>query len=105
MTYQPKTLIESLEYWSAAKPGHTALQFLQNNSVVDRLTYEELQVKSMRLAGLISSHTKPGDRVLLVFEAGLDFVVAFYACQYAGVIAVPCCMPRGFSKHQAIHSI
>lgn len=27
---------------------------------------------------------KPGDRVVLVYPPGLEFVVAFTACQYAG---------------------
>lgn len=32
---------------------------------------------------------KPGDRVLLVYPPGLEFIVAFLACLRAGAVAVP----------------
>jgi acyl-CoA synthetase (AMP-forming)/AMP-acid ligase II len=31
----------------------------------------------------------PGDRAILLFPPGLDFVTAFFGCLYAGVVAVP----------------
>lgn len=38
---------------------------------------------------------RKGDRVLLVFPPGLDFVRAFLSCLYAGAIAVPVYPPGG----------
>ncbi len=35
-----------------------------------------------------------GEPVLLVFPAGLDFIVAFFGCLYASAIAVPRHPPR-----------
>ncbi|WP_341273174.1 AMP-binding protein [Legionella busanensis] len=31
----------------------------------------------------------PGDRFLLIYQLGIEFIAAFYGCLYAGVIAVP----------------
>jgi len=35
----------------------------------------------------------PGDRALLLYPPGLDFIDAFFGCLYAGVVAVPCYPP------------
>ena len=46
-----------------------------------------------------------GERALLLYPAGLDFIVAFFGCLYAGVVAVPAYPPRrnrSLSRIQAI---
>ena len=37
---------------------------------------------------------KPGDRALLVYPAGLEFIAAFFGCMYAGIVAVPATYPK-----------
>jgi acyl-CoA synthetase (AMP-forming)/AMP-acid ligase II/acyl carrier protein len=37
---------------------------------------------------------RPGDRALLVYPPGLDFIAAFFGCVYAGVTAVPATYPK-----------
>ncbi|KAH8098769.1 ligase [Aureococcus anophagefferens] len=41
------------------------------------------------VAALIAAKVKPGERALLCYPPGLDFLVAFYGCLKAGVVAVP----------------
>ncbi|MEH1014684.1 fatty acyl-AMP ligase [Micromonospora sp. CPCC 206060] len=53
------------------------------------LTYGQLAADAATVAGQLSRRVAPGARVALVFEAGLDFLVAFFGCQLAGVAAVP----------------
>ena len=36
---------------------------------------------------------RQGDRALLIYPPGLDFLVGFFGCLYAGVTAVPVCPP------------
>ena len=46
-----------------------------------------------------------GQRALLLYPAGLDFIAAFFGCLYAGVVAVPAYPPRrnrSLSRIQAI---
>ena len=57
------------------------------------LTYAQLDSRARAIAATLQRTTHVGDRVLLVYPAGLDFVVAFFACLYAGVIAVPAYPP------------
>jgi acyl-CoA synthetase (AMP-forming)/AMP-acid ligase II len=60
----------------------------------DRLTFGELDLRVRAAAAVIATHARPGDRALLVYPPGLDFIVAFLGCLYAGVIAVPAYPPE-----------
>ncbi|WP_410660469.1 fatty acyl-AMP ligase [Amycolatopsis sp. lyj-112] len=57
--------------------------------VADELGYHQLDVEARRIASLLASRAAPGDRVLLLYPPGLEFLSAFLGCVYAGVIAVP----------------
>lgn len=53
------------------------------------LSYASLDHRIRALAGWLQQHTRAGDRALLLYSRGLDVVIAFWACLYAGVIAIP----------------
>ncbi len=46
-----------------------------------------------------------GERALLLYPSGLDFVVGFFGCLYAGVTAVPAYPPRRHKLQQRLRSI
>src|ERR1700745_2923805 len=73
---------------------------------------EEAQMKfseSHRRAAVVAMHLarrlRKGDRALLMFPPGLDFIVAFFGCLAAGVIAVPIMPPRRTSTRDSSESI
>jgi amino acid adenylation domain-containing protein/FkbM family methyltransferase len=53
------------------------------------LSYLEVDQQARAIGALLQSLEARGERALLVYPPGLEFVVAFYGCLYAGVIAVP----------------
>ncbi|MFE7720677.1 AMP-binding protein [Nocardia rhizosphaerihabitans] len=53
------------------------------------LTYRELDRRARAIAHTLTTRCARGDRVLLLYPAGLDYVAAFFGCLYADVIAVP----------------
>ena len=57
------------------------------------------------LAHELSRKGAPGDRALLIFPQGLDFIVALFGCMMAGVIAVPMMVPRRQSSRDSSASI
>jgi len=61
------------------------------------LTYQVLDQKAKKLAYWLHNNFDPGSRILLLYPVGLDFVQAFIACLYAGMVAVPAPIP---SQHQ-----
>ncbi|ETL44185.1 hypothetical protein F441_05640 [Phytophthora nicotianae CJ01A1] len=92
-------LLERVEKWAAETPSKTMLSFADDKGVVTAsLTCAELNKRMQNLAGLLLASTQQhskglglnqGDRVLLVYPPGLDFIVVFLACLKAGVVAVP----------------
>lgn len=59
------------------------------------MTYGELDRAARGLAVAIRRHAGVGERVLLVFPSGLDFITGFLGCLYAGTVAVPTPVPAG----------
>lgn len=84
------TLAEGLDY---AARGVTGFNFYTGRGALDViLTYAELRSQALSTARkLLSSGLKRLDRVAIVAETGADFMVTFFACQYAGF--VPCPVP------------
>jgi acyl-CoA synthetase (AMP-forming)/AMP-acid ligase II len=58
------------------------------------LTFAELDGRARSVAAGLLDIASPGDRILLVFEPGPDFVEALVGCLYAGLIAIPAPAPR-----------
>ncbi|MBD1581644.1 AMP-binding protein [Pseudoalteromonas sp. S16_S37] len=77
-----------LEHHAQTIPNHIALAKYQGSDN-QALSYSQLAQRAKALAYTLSQHNKFGDRVMLLIPNGIDYVVAFFACIYAGVIAVP----------------
>ncbi len=92
---QVESLVELLRYRAAHQPDHKGFTFLVDGEedILD-LTYAELDGKARVIAAALQSACVPGDRALLVYQPGLEYIAAFFGCLYAGVIAVPIYPPR-----------
>jgi len=84
-----------------------AFSFTDGEESEESLTYAELWHEVRGLAGYLQSRCgiRPGDRVLLLYPPGLDFVVSLFAVFAAGAIAVPAFPPRRNRKASRIRSI
>lgn len=60
-----------------------------DGSCKTHLTYRTLVTRAEKLAHTLRQHGKPGDRVALLLHGGEDFVLSFFGCMIAGMIAVP----------------
>lgn len=88
-------LVDILRCRARSQPERVAYTFLRDGESDEvHMTYEQLDRQSAAIAGQLLVRSNPGDRVMLVYEAGLDFIVAFFGCLYAGVVAVPAYPPR-----------
>ena len=83
-----------------------AYAFLGDDDEVEaRLSYGELDGKARAIGALLQSSGACGERVLLLYPPGLDFIVAFFGCLYAGAVAVPAYPPRPNRPLDRIRSI
>ncbi|MBW4636526.1 MAG: AMP-binding protein [Iphinoe sp. HA4291-MV1] len=89
------TLVDLLRKRALQQPRQVAYTFLVDGETEEvSLTYQELDQKARSLAAKLQSMKATGERALLLYPAGLEFIVAFFGCLYAGVIAVPVYPPR-----------
>src|SRR5262245_30441374 len=100
------SLVAILEHRAATQGDERALIFLTDRGAEESvLTFRELHDAANAVALRLAAVAKPGDRALLVFPPGLEFVVAFFGCLIARVIAVPMMVPRRQSARDASASI
>ncbi len=94
--YPPDTnLVDRLRYWVLATPDTIAFRFLvDGDEEVVTLTYAELDERARAIATKLLTSGLSGERVLLLFPPGLDFITAFLGCWYAKTIPVPAYPPR-----------
>lgn len=89
------TLAHALRAHVYERPQKIAYRFLKDGEAEESsLTYRELDHAARSVAALLQKHSSVGDRVLLLFPPGLDFIVALCGCFYAGRVAVPSYPPR-----------
>ena len=91
---QFSSLVAVLEHRAATQSDERALIFLTDRGAEAFLTFRELHDAANAVAKRLTAVAKPGDRALLVFPPGLEFIVAFFGCLIARVIAVPMMVPR-----------
>jgi acyl-CoA synthetase (AMP-forming)/AMP-acid ligase II len=89
------TFIHLLQERSLRQGNEIAYTFLlDGESESVSLTYRQLDQKAKELAALLQNLGLTGERALLMYPSGLDFIIGFFACLYAGVVAVPAYPPR-----------
>lgn len=96
----PDTLAQALQRRASQTPDRLALRFLTDEKTQGLvLTYRDLDLRARAIAAALQSQAAPGDRAILLFHSGPDYVAAFFGCLYAGVIAVPAYPPESNRRH------
>ncbi len=103
--FYPDSLLGRLERHATDIPGGNAFHFLRENGPADTLTFGELAARVRTLAYAIAQVAKPGDRAVLLYPQGLEFIAAFLGCLAAGVIAVPAYPPKRNRKADRLAAI
>jgi len=93
--FGPPNLVELLRHRACHQAQDQAFIYLPDgeDEQID-ITYEELDRRARAVGAMLQSMKLQGERALLLYPAGLDFIAAFFGCLYAGVIAVPAYPPR-----------
>jgi len=94
------TIGEALDY---AAQGRRGLNFHDARGTLTRAyTFAELREDALVVARrFVTLGIKPGDRVALVAETGVEFASAFFGAVYAGAWPVPLPLPTSFGGREA----
>lgn len=71
--------------------------FLRGNEhpAEDVITFSEMERRVKSIAVNLLEKITPGEKVILCYPPGIDYILAFYGCLYAGIVAVPVYPPQG----------
>jgi acyl-CoA synthetase (AMP-forming)/AMP-acid ligase II len=100
------TMVDLLTDRAQEQPNQTAYTFLHRGETeIGKLNYQELDRQARAIASRLQSLNATGERALLLYPPGLEFIAAFFGCLYAGVIAVPAYPPRRNQKMTRLQAI
>jgi len=89
-----------------ANPKKTAcIQLNKAGEEIVHFTYSELISNSLNISKQLNKQFKKRDHCLIAIPGGVEFVVAFLGCLFAGIVAVPVIAPKRNSKNQRFFSI
>ncbi len=92
----PETLLALIRGRARELSNAVAFTYLADGETEtpgDVLSYLDLDKQARRVAAALQASAQPGDRAILLYPPGLDYICAFFGCLYAGVTAVPAYPP------------
>lgn len=69
---------------------------VDGEDTVQSITYGELEKKASLVASFLQNKYLPQSRVVLLFDTSLDFIISFWGCVLAKMVAVPVQPPFNF---------
>ena len=88
------TLVDVVRAWAAVAPGHAPMHFLSSGTDdLESISYSSLDTVARGWAACLQERGAFGERAILLYPPGLEFAAAFFACLYAGTVAVPVPLP------------
>ncbi|CAL9688536.1 unnamed protein product [Knipowitschia caucasica] len=84
-------LSEVLQWRAQTTPDHVLYTLINSRgTIATSLTCVQLHKRAEKIAAILSerAHLQDGDHVALVYPPGVDLVVAFYGCLYAGCVPI-----------------
>lgn len=106
ISHQCTTVVDLLRDRSSTQPHTQAFTFLEDGETQEStLTYHELDRRSRAIASQLQALGLSGERAILLYPSGLDYLSAFFGCLYAGVVAVPAYPPRNQRNTPRIQAI
>ncbi|HVW65645.1 MAG TPA: amino acid adenylation domain-containing protein [Nitrosospira sp.] len=96
----PANMVAHLSTLATERPGDTALIVVTadgpgNEAIDTRFDYSTLERHVRALAGILQERFRAGERALLLLDNDEHYVISFFACLYAGLVAVPAFPPEG----------
>jgi acyl-CoA synthetase (AMP-forming)/AMP-acid ligase II len=100
------TLVDLLRHKAEKQPEQKIYTFLlDGEKEFCHWTYSDLEGQARKIAALLKSYRVEGQRILLLYPPGLDYIAAFFGCLYAGAIAVPAYPPHNLRRAYRVQKI
>ena len=90
----PNTLTQLLSARADECPERIAFRFTDDAGLETTWTYQQLHQRAQAIGAKLQAAYAPGERVLLVYPPGLEFIAGFFGTLYAGLLPVPATYPK-----------
>ena len=104
-----QSFVDLLRHKAEVQPEHRVFTFLEDGEAREtHLTYGQLHQRASAIAAHLETKGLAGERALLLYAPGFEYICSFFGCLYAGVTAVPAYPPdplrlqRSLPRLQAI---
>lgn len=94
------TMIDVLRFRAADQPESLAYVFLSNDGAEQGISFSELDRRARSIAAKLQHRHDIGNRALLLYPPGIEYIQTFFGCLYAGVLPIPAYPPRA-NRHLA----
>jgi len=95
LTLSPGSLVDVLRWRASHQPHRRAYTFLVDGELQEASrTYAEVDRAARAIAVLLAGAAARGERALLLYPPGLEFIEAFLGCLCADVVAIPAYPPH-----------
>ncbi|HXZ02456.1 MAG TPA: fatty acyl-AMP ligase [Stellaceae bacterium] len=89
------SFVDVLRHRARHSPALEVYRFLPSGGQpATAMTCAELDGAARRIARALLERLRPGDRAVLLYPPGLDYIAGFFGCLYAGIVAVPAYPPE-----------
>lgn len=104
-SHRVENLIDVLRLRAAEQSNQVAFAYVHGDQSPDTiLTYGQLERRARAIAACLQGMGLKGQRVLLAYPHGVEFIAGFFGCLFAGCTAVPTSLPhrRTLDRFRAI---
>lgn len=88
-----RDMVDLAQRRAAALPEQIAYSFVQYDHDVSghvkAVSYADVDFGARAAAACLQKYNPRGKRVILIFPPGIEYILSFFACLYAGALAVP----------------
>lgn len=100
------SLVDILRWRAQHQADNMAYTFVLDGGTQEiSVTYAELDRRARSIGAWLQSAEAAGERVLLLYPQGLEYIAAFLGCLYAKAVAVPAYPPRPKRSPDRLRSI
>ncbi len=92
-TESVSNLTELLSARVGGQADSTAYTFLKDDLEESSISWAELDRKARAVGAWLAEHSSAGDRALLLYPPGIDFLIGFFGCLHARVVSAPLPLP------------
>src|SRR5438067_526296 len=105
-TVQYSSLVDALRWRAINQPDRFAYTFLSDGGGKEQnITYGELDRQARSIAAALQKMRHTGERALLLYPPGLEFIAALFGCFYCEVLAIPTSFPQTAQQLKTLSKI